>query len=315
MQPTLIRNTISRSAFRLAFFLIPLVLACFGLSTIAMPAQEAVVPGFGNTAEGFQALQNNATAGSSNTADGYQALYFTTTGTQSVESTAIGFRALFHNTTGHDNTALGLGAGQNLTTGTNNLDIGNPGVAGESSTIRIGSSSQIRTFIAGINGIAVTGTTVQVNAAGQLGVAPSSRRFKDEIKPMDKESEAILALKPVTFRYKKEIDPDRTPQFGLVAEEVAKVNPDLVARDANGDVYTVRYDAVNAMSLNEFLKEHRKVQEHDASIEQLQSMVAKQEKDMKALITTANEQSSELREVSAQFEASKPRPQVAGNGR
>ena len=102
-----------------------------------------------------------------------------------------------------------------------------------------------------------------VNASGQLGVAASSERFKDEIKRMDKASEAILALQPVTFRYKKDIDPDRVPQFGLVAEDVAKVNPDLVARDAKGEVYTVRYEAVNAMLLNEFLKEHRKVQEQD----------------------------------------------------
>jgi Chaperone of endosialidase len=100
-----------------------------------------------------------------------------------------------------------------------------------------------------------------VNAAGQLGTAPSSARFKDDIKPMDKASEAILALKPVTFHYKQEIGSDCTPQFGLVAEDVAKVNPDLIVRDKNGEVYTVRYDAVNAMLLNEFLKEHREVQE------------------------------------------------------
>ena len=128
---------------------------------------------------------------------------------------------------------IGHSAGGNLTTGNNNIDIGNAGVAGEANTIRIGTTgTQTRTFIAGISGAAVAGVAVIVNADGQLGTAPSSARFKDAIKPMDKASEAILALKPVTFRYKKEIDPEGIPQFGLVAEEVEKVNPDLVARDA-----------------------------------------------------------------------------------
>jgi hypothetical protein len=136
------------------------------------------------------------------------------------------------------------------------------GVVAESNTIRIGrqpgfrTGGQTATYIAGINGAAVMGVAVKVNAAGQLGTAPSSARFKEEIQPMDKASEAILALKPVSFRYKKKIDPDRIRQFGLVAEQVEKVNPDLVARDDEGKPYTVRYEAVNAMLLNEFLKEH-----------------------------------------------------------
>src|SRR5206468_10799796 len=116
---------------------------------------------------------------------------------------------------------------------------------------------QVATFIAGINGTAVTGVPVVVDGNGQLGVAPSAKRFKDAIKPLDKLSEAILALKPVTFVYKN--DKTNTPQFGLIADEVAEVNPDLVVRDKNGEIYTVRYEAVNAMLLNEFLKEHRKV--------------------------------------------------------
>src|SRR5207249_7811208 len=140
--------------------------------------------------------------------------------------------------------------------------------------IRIGSQgTQTKTFIAGINGTAVMGAAVKVSASGQLGTAPSSARFKEEIRPMDKASEAILALKPVTFRYKKEIDPEATPQFGLVAEDVEKVNPDLVVRNPNGKPYTVRYDAVNAMLLNEFLKEHRHVQEQQATIAQLKKEV------------------------------------------
>ena len=170
----------------------------------------------------------------------------------------------FNNTTGSNNIALGFNAGFNLTTGSNNIDIGNTGVAaGESNTIRIGTEgTQKATFIAGISGVTVAGGVgVIIDTNGHLGTVVSSARFKDEIKPMDKASEAILALQPVTFRYKKELDPDGIPQFGLVAEQVEKVNPDLVARDEQGKPYTVRYEAVNAMLLNEFLKEHRKVEE------------------------------------------------------
>ncbi|HEY2922400.1 MAG TPA: tail fiber domain-containing protein, partial [Candidatus Binatia bacterium] len=217
--------------------------------------------GRNNTAAGDSALQNNTT-GITNTANGVSALQNNTTG---AENTALGNQALQFNTSGNNNIAVGSGAGHNLTTGANNIDIGSSGVMPESDTIRIG-ISQSATFIAGINGTAVTGTAVVVNGSGQLGVAASSQRFKDEIKPMDKASEAILALKPVTFRYKQEIDPVRIPQFGLVAEQVEKVDPNLVARDAEGKVYTVRYEAVNAMLLNEFLKEHRKVEEQEAAI-------------------------------------------------
>ena len=170
----------------------------------------------------------------------------------------------------------------------------------ESNTIRIGTmGTQTATFIAGITGTAVTGAAVVVDANGQLGVAPSSERFKDEIKPMNKASEAILALKPVTFRYKKEIDAEHTLRFGLVAEEVAKVNPDLVVRDKNGEIYTVRYDQVNAMLLNEFLKEHSTVQEL--------------KKEIATLTVTVKEQAAQIQKVSAQLEASKPARQVVNN--
>jgi endosialidase-like protein len=281
-----------------------------------------------NTATGAVALENNTT-GSNNTADGFQALLLNTTGTQNSatggsalksnttasNNTADGFQALSHNTTGANNTAIGYNAllnnngssniavgssaGANLTSGNNNnIDIGNGGVQGESNTIRIG-SAQLRTFVKGISGAAVSGATVVINAGGQLGVSASSARFKDKIKPMDKASEAILALKPVTFRYKKELDPERIPQFGLVAEDVEKVNPDLVARDDQGKLYTVRYEAVNAMLLNEFLKEHRTVQE-------LKSTVAEQQKQIKAL-------ASGLEKVSAQLELNKPAPRTVLN--
>src|SRR5262249_40143270 len=157
-----------------------------------------------------------------------------------------------NNTTGSFNMALGDNAGFDLTTGSNNIDIGNAGVAGESKTIRIGKQGTQRSaFIAGISGATVpTGVAVIVDTTGHLGTTTSSARLKDAIKPKDKASEAILALKPVTFRYKHELDPDGIPQFGLVAEEVEKVNPNLVARDDQGKPYSVRYEAVNAMLLN-----------------------------------------------------------------
>ena len=258
--------------------------------------------GIGNTATGRAAMGFGAT-GSQNTATGWQAL-FNNTGDN---NTSNGAFALYSNTTGGGNIALGFNAGINLTTGDNNIDIGNEGVADEANTIRIGASGdQTRTFIAGISGTAVTGVAVRVSSSGQLGTAPSSKRFKDAIKPMDKASEAILALKPVTFHYKKELDPEGIPQFGLVAEEVAKVNADLVARDAQGEIYTVRYEAVNAMLLNEFLKEHRKVQEQETTIAQLKN-------GMERLATHLKEQDSKIEKVSAQIEASKPAPQMVSN--
>jgi len=160
------------------------------------------------------------------------------------------------------------------------------------------------TFIAGISGATVSGSPVVINTSGQLGVGPpSSERFKDEIEPMGKTSEALLSLRPVTFRYKKNIDPKRVPQFGLVAEEVEKVNPDLVVRDAAGKVFTVRYEAVNAMLLNEFLKEHKKVEDLEKD---LRATIVQQQKEIEALTTG-------LQKVSAQLELSKSAPQMAGN--
>jgi len=223
--------------------------------------------GNNNTADGHDALFLND-SGIRNTASGSFALFFNTTGN---DNAAAGFFALYNNTTGNSNIGLGNFAGANLTTGNNNIDIGNQGVAGETGTIRIGVvGTQTATFVAGIMGKTVPmSTPVFVNANGQLGTTPSSERFKDAIKPMDKASEAILALKPVTFHYKKEIDSAGTSQFGLVAEDVEKVNRDLVVRDEQGKVYSVRYEAVNAMLLNEFLKEHHKVQELQRQVEKL----------------------------------------------
>jgi hypothetical protein len=229
--------------------------------------------GSDNTASGVNALFSNSTGGS-NIAIGRNALLSNTTGSS---NTALGDRALAANTTGESNTTVGASAGSNLTTGSNNIDIGNKGVAGEANTIRIGKSgTQSATFIAGIGGAIVPGGVgVIIGTNGKLGTVVSSARFKDAIQPIDKASEAILGLKPVTFRYKHELDPEGIPQFGLVAEDVQKINPDLVARDEQGKPYSVRYEMINAMLLNEFLKEHRKVETLEAKLAKLEAIVEK----------------------------------------
>jgi trimeric autotransporter adhesin len=258
-----------------------------------------------NTANGFGALRNNTT-GSENTATGFQALLHNTTGTANTangvnalfntsgtRNTAMGNQTLEHSTTGNFNTALGDGAGNNVTTADNVIAIGTAGDNVSDST-----------WINNIYGtVTVSGATlpVIVSNTGQLGTTSSSRRFKKEIKPMDKTSEAILGLKPVTFHYKS--DSTGTPQFGLIAEEVAAMNPDLVVRDKNGEIYTVRYEAVNAMLLNEFLKEHRKVEQQRKDFE---AALAQQQKQIDTLTTG-------LQKVSAQLELRKPAPQTVLN--
>ena len=271
--------------------------------------------GFGNTADGAFTLLSNATGGrntatgrlalfnnttgSFNTAHGVDALYSNTTGDG---NTANGLSALAFNTTGAFNIALGTSAGQNLTTGDRNIDIGNLGVADEGNTIRIGTTGdQSATYIAGIAGqtVGAGGSTCYVDNDGKLGVFLSAHRFKTDIADMATASEAILALRPVTFHYKPELDKTGIPQFGLVAEEVEAINPDLVTRDKEGKVSTVRYEAVNAMLLNEFLKEHRKNQQQEATIARL-------EKQIEVL-------AEGLQKVSAELESANHAQQVAFN--
>jgi hypothetical protein len=284
-------------------------IALFSLTTgtantaVGFDALFSDTTGHSNTAVGSQALLANTTA-DENTAVGYLALAYNTTGSF---NTAIGLAALANNTAGSGNIALGLSAGSHLTTGSNNIDIGNFGVPGEAKTIRIGTGGgQINTYIAGINGVTVAGGVgVIIDSTGHLGTVTSSAQYKHQIKPMDKASEAILALKPVTFRYKDELDPDGVPQFGLVAEQVEKVNPDLVARDGQGKPYTVRYEAVNAMLLNEFLKEYGKVQKLEATVSQ-------QRKDFQAAIAELKEQ---IQKVSTKLELSKPEPKTVVENR
>ena len=273
-----------------------------------------------NTATGLSALHDN-TLGNSNTADGDHALFENIGGNG---NTAIGSGALSSIATGNSNVAVGENAGHNLSgSDSNNIDIGADvdGVPGESNTIRIGNTDITDTFIKGINGTTVaSGATVLVAANGHLGTATSSKRFKEEIKPMDKASEAIFSLKPVTFRYKKEIDPAGTKQFGLIAEDVEKISPDLVVRDEKGVVNTVRYDQVNAMLFNEFLKEHRKVQRQSGMLENQarkirdqETTIAELKKEMETVVVMLKEQESQIQGVSAQIEMSKPATSVVLN--
>jgi hypothetical protein len=238
-----------------------------------------------NTAIGDRALFSNTA--SSNTAIGSSALSSNTTG---AANTAIGTIALANSTTGNSNIALGSSAGSNVTTASNVICIGSPG----------SNSFNNACFISNIFGVSgINGVQMYINSAGRVGAPGSSRRFKEEIQSMGRRSEVLYALKPVTFHYKKEIDPQEIPQFGLVAEEVEKVNPDLIVRDKEGKPYSVRYDQVNAMLLNEFLKEHEKT-------EKLEATVA-------TLIATVKDQAAQIQKVSAQLEASKPAPQVVNN--
>ena len=278
------------------------------------------VDGDDNNAFGNAALVNNI-HGSDNTAIGDSALHendFTGNGLAN-GNTAVGAAALAVNVDGSGNTAVGFNAGSEIT-GDNNIDIGNDvtGVAGESNTIRIGNSTIATTIVRGIfNKTSSGGIAVLINSDDTLGTMTSSARFKQDIKPMDKASEALFALKPVAFRYKKEIDPLGTSQFGLVAEDVEEVNSDLVVRDKEGKPYSVRYEAVNAMLLNEFLKEHKTVQEQGATItrqrKDFEAAIAQQQREIEALTASVKEQAAQIQKVSTQIEVTKPAPRVVNN--
>ena len=288
----------------------------------------------GNTAVGYQALGSN-TSGLNNTdlgistAVGFQALAHAS-GPDAALNDAFGYQALFNLTGGANNVAIGANALRNLTSGNVNLAVGSPaginltsgefnifigsdagsGVTTASSVICIGAAGNNVSgscFIDHIfNGTSSGGVGVFVNSNGRLGTATSSKRFKEDIKPMGKASEALLALKPVTFHYKRELDRDRIPQFGLVAEDVEKVNPDLIVRDEDGKPYSVRYEQVNAMLLNEFLKEHKKVQELEMAITHQQQSFARQQAQLDIL-------ASRLQTISTQMEISRNAPQVVLN--
>ena len=234
-------------------------------------ALNGIAGGQNNVGVGSQALGYN-TSGSANVGVGKQALGNNTSGGINV---AIGFYALGNLTSGQNNIALGMNAGVAIGTGDNNIFIGNNGSDGDSGVIRIGyPGTHQSASIAGIYNHATTGVPVYVVASGQLGTMTSSAKFKQDIQTMGDASDVLLALKPVTYRYKPGIDPEGIPQFGLVAEDVDKVAPDLVVRDEEHGIYTVRYQAVDAMLLNEFIKEHRKGLAQDAEIQALKAKTA-----------------------------------------
>jgi Chaperone of endosialidase len=252
-------------------------------------ALQNTTGGVFNTADGFGALQNN-TSGSVNTASGFEALFSSTTGsnntavggfalfnntlglnntasgvdalfsnTTGLNNTAVGGFALFSSTTGVNNIAVGLGAGVLLTSGNNNIYLGNSGgTATESNTMRLGGVGvQSQTFIAGIAGVPVTGSAVLISSTGQLGIQASSARYKHDIQPMGTRSQGLFQLRPVTFRYKQDSEGER--QYGLIAEDVAKVYPELVTRGATGEIESVRYYEVIPMLLNEVQHQHRQL--------------------------------------------------------
>jgi LysM repeat protein len=285
---------------------------------------QASGEGTQNTAIGTAALLNNTT-GASNTATSTTALLNNTTGNDNV---ATGVRALFSNTTGSSNIAIGSSALPNNTSGNFNIAVGSGAggaITDAFNCIAIGHSGanvNQSCFIGNIRNAVVAPDALQVliDSAGKLGTTNgSSRRFKTQIKPMDQASESILALKPVTFCYAG--DNTSTLQFGLIAEDVVEVNPELTVRDKAGELMSVRYDAVNAMLLNEFLKEHRKVQEQESTIEQLKSAMTQQRKDFEeaivqqqktteALVARLNEQEARIQKVSAQVEMRKSGSQM-----
>jgi hypothetical protein len=258
--------------------------------------------GNNNTGTGVGALQDT-NIGVANTANGTYALASNTNGSF---NTADGASALPNNTSGSNNIGLGVNAGSAVATANNVICIG---------TNLAGADVSDSCYIGNIIGAIIdpaTAAAVGVDASGKLGTVASSRRFKQDIRPMDKSSEAILRLKPVTFHYKS--DAKNTACFGLVAEEVAEVNPDLVVRDKDGGIYSVRYDQVNAMLLNEFLREHKRVEEQQVTIAALQSGLTRQEKKVQAKLAEQDRQikalTSGLQRVSAQIEVGRRGPQV-----
>ena len=278
-------------------------------TAVGNPALLHNITGDDNTAIGSFALRNN-TDGDQNTAVGAQALSSNTTGRNNI---AIGVDALFNNTQGNDNIAIGSFSLSDVT-GNRNIALGfdaGAGITTASNVICIGdnldgANVSNSCYIGGIWSQPGGSQAVYINSDGKLGQMVSSRRFKDEVKSMNEASKIIYGLKPVSFRFKPEIEPTRPLSFGLIAEDVEKISPDLVTRDSDGKVNSVRYEAVNAMLLNEFLQEHRKNEEQGATI-------AQQQKEIDALNAELKEQASQIQRVCAQLELSKPAQQTVKN--
>ena len=280
--------------------------------------------GIQNTATGAFALFSNTgpadnpswpsgIAGSFNTANGDRTLFSNTTG---AANTAIGGSALFNNTIGSTNTAVGSIALSNNSSGNNNIALGfaaGAAVSTADEVIAIGTLGQnvsnscyIGQIYSNIQPqVGTDPDVITINSNGRLGRANvSSRRYKHDIQPIHKASEAIYELKPVSFRYHKQYDQTQTIAFGLIAEEVAEVNPDLVGRNPKGQPESVRYEQINAMLLNEFLKEHRRGEQQDCKIQEQETTIAELRSEIRSLAAMVNEQASELQKVSAQLQIS-----------
>jgi hypothetical protein len=300
-------------------------------TAVGVSALQSNTEGGFNTATGFQALFGNTT-GDFNTANGGNALVFNTTG---VNNTANGYGALEFNTDGGNNTAMGIFALQDNTTGGGNTAVGSAALAsnttgGDNTAVGNEAGSSITgsgnvCIGAGVNGFAgesnitrirnvyesvATDRAVYVTADGRIGTLSSSRRYKEEITPMNQASDALFALKPVTFRYKKAIDPARVLSFGLIAEEVAEISPELITRDKEGKPQTVRYEAVNAMLLNEFLKEHGKVEKQACEIEQQKITIGQLQAEIRNIVAHAKEQDLQIQRVRDQVQMNSPDARV-----
>ena len=285
-------------------------------SASGFAALESNTTGNFNTAFGSWALVSN-TRGDANTALGGSALSNNSTGNRNV---AVGYHALFDDTAGRSNTAIGAFAGRRIT-GNDNVDIANTGFAGESQTMRLGTqgsegvinSGVTRTFVAGINGVTTgrAGVAVVIDSRGQLGTISSSRRYKQDIRPMADASERLMKLQPVTFRYQEPDAAGEQPiQYGLIAEDVAEVFPELVVLNENGQPESVAYHLLPALLLNEMEKEHRLNQLRAEQLAQLQSQVASQASQL-AEISALKQQLAEVRELLAALQPQTKKLQVA----
>jgi hypothetical protein len=242
-------------------------------TAIGAAALGSNTTGIENTALGNSALATNS-SGQNNTASGATALLSNTTG---IENAAFGYGALYNNIAGNNNIAIGYAAATNVSgTNSNNIHIGSSGSAGDSNTIRIGTpGTQTSFYAAGISGINVSGVAVMVDSNGQLGTVSSSRRFKEDIEDMGVASRDLMRLRPVTFRYKRPFaDGSRPIQYGLIAEEVAAVYPDLVAHSADGQIETVKYQVLDSMLLNELQNEHQQIEQQAETIRVLAARLA-----------------------------------------
>jgi hypothetical protein len=286
-----------------------------GNTFVGQQAGNFSMTGSYNTANGYRSLQSNTT-GSNNTTSGHTSLYANTTGSANTASgyysltsnttgyynTASGYSSLQSNTTGSSNTAIGTQAGANLTTGSYNIDIGNQGVAGEGHTIRIGDSNQTNTYIAGISGVTISsGSTVLIDSTGHLGSISSSIRFKQDVAAMGDASSRLMELRPVMFHYKTQ--PDGPPQYGLIAEEVEQVMPELVVRDATGQVETVAYHELPAMLLNELQKQQAQIVDQATTIQAQQSQIKSRDARIAALEAGSGTQQTQFADQARTIQA------------